>query len=99
MQKIIVAIFDTHKDSRKGTYDSLPVYLAGVQRAWNAQDGALLASLVTLQGRHVSSPCLQLEMPDNMVERMLDQPIDEIVCNHLKVLYYLTCSRKLFIST
>lgn len=65
-----------------------------MQRAWNAQDGSLVASLITLQGRHVSSHCLQLEMPDNMVERMLDQPIDEIVCNHLKVLYYLTCQRK-----
>lgn len=78
-------------------YDNLATYLNSVQRAWHAQDGQLLAALVSLSDRHTASRSLHVEMPDNMVERMLDQPIDEIVCAHLKVLYYLTCSRELFV--
>lgn len=76
-------------------FDNLATYLNSVQRAWHAQDGQLVASLVSLGGRHTPSRALHVETPDNMVERMLDQPIDEIVCAHLKVLYYLTCTREL----
>lgn len=77
-------------------YDSLGTYLNSVQRAWSAQDGNLVASFVSLRDKHVSNRSLQIEMPDNMVERMMDPPIDEIVSAHLKVLYYLTCEREDF---
>lgn len=75
-------------------YESLSTYLNNVQRAWSAQDGSLVASFVSLKDKHVSNRSLQIEMPENMVERMMDPPIDEIVSAHLKVLYYLTCERK-----
>lgn len=74
-------------------YDSLSTYLNSVQRAWSAQDGNLVAAFVSLKDKHVSNRSLQLEMPENMVERMMDPPIDEIVSAHLRVLYYLTCER------
>lgn len=76
-------------------YDNLGSYINGVQRAWSAQDGNLIASFISLKDRHVLNHNLHIEMPENMVERMLDPPIDEIVCGHLKALYYLTCERKL----
>lgn len=74
-------------------FENLSSYLNSVQRAWSAQDG-IVASLISLKDRHVLSRSLQLEMPENMVERILDSPIDDIVSSHLKVLYYLTCERK-----
>lgn len=77
-------------------FDNLSSYLNSVQRAWSAQDGRVVATLISLKDRHVLSRNLQLEMPENMVERMLDSPIDDIVSAHLKVLYYLTCERKYF---
>lgn len=74
-------------------YDSLSTYLNSIQRAWSAQDGSLVAAFVSLKDKHVSNRSLQIEMPENMVERMLNPPIDEIVSGHLKVLYHLTCER------
>ncbi|XP_037033737.1 PCI domain-containing protein 2 homolog isoform X2 [Bradysia coprophila] len=75
-------------------YESLGTYLNCVQRAWSAQDGSLVASFVSLKDKHVANRSLQIEMPENMVARMVDAPIDEIVIAHLKVLYYLTCEPK-----
>lgn len=74
-------------------YDSLNAYLNSIQRAWSAQDGSLVAAFVSLKDKHVLNRSLQIEKPDNIVERMLDPPIDEIVSAHLKALYYLTCER------
>lgn len=74
-------------------YDSLSTYLNNVQRAWSAQDGSLVAAFVSLKDKHVLNRSLQIEMPENMVERMMDPPIDEIVSSHLKVMYHLTCER------
>lgn len=78
-------------------YDSVNSYLNSVQRAWSAQDGKSVAALLSLKDKHVSNRSLQMEMPENMVERMLDPPIDEIVSAHLRVLYYLTCERNLIL--
>ena len=75
--------------------ESLNSYLNGVQRAWSSQDGHLVSSLISLKDKHIGNRNLHVEIPDNMVERILDQTIDEIVSAHLKVLYYLTCERKL----
>lgn len=74
-------------------FENLSSYLNSVQRAWLAHDGRVVATLLSLKDRHVLSRNLQLEMPENMVERILDSPIDDIVSSHLKVLYYLTCER------
>lgn len=79
-------------------YDNINSYLTAVQRCWNAQDGYLLSNFVSLQDKHVSNRHLHIELPDNMVERYLDTPLDEIVSGHLKVLYYLTCEPKNYIA-
>ncbi|XP_053950784.1 PCI domain-containing protein 2 homolog [Anastrepha ludens] len=70
-------------------FGTLQNYLSGVQRAWSAADGETLASFISLKDKHIMNRNLYVECPENTVERMLDPPIDEIVCVHLKVLYYL----------
>lgn len=66
----------------------------GIARTWHAQDGGLVAQLVSLRDRHATNTQLQNEFPENQIERLLDAPIDEIVIEHIKVLYYLSRSRK-----
>lgn len=65
-----------------------------VARTWHAQDGILMAQLLSLRDRHATNQQLQVEFPDNLVKRILDEPIDEILIEHIKVLYYLSRSRK-----
>lgn len=77
-------------------FGSLNNYLNAVHRAWSAQDGQTVASFISLNDKHIMNRNLYLEYPENAVQRQLDQPIDEIVCSHLKVLYYLGTERKLF---
>lgn len=79
-------------------FGSITTYLNAVTRTWHAQDGALVAQLVSLRDRHAINSQLQVEFPDSLVERILDAPIDEILIEHIKVLYYISRSRKLIIS-
>lgn len=72
-------------------FGTLNNYLSGVQRAWSAQDGQTVAGFVSLSDKHIMNRNLYLESPEGAVERQLDQPIDEIVAAHLKVLYYVGC--------
>lgn len=64
-------------------------YLSGVERAWFAKDGNIVASFVSLSDKHILNENLYLELPENDVENILESPIDEVVIYHLKVLYYL----------
>lgn len=75
-------------------FGSSTTYLNAVARTWHAQDGPIVAQLVSLRDRHARNPQLQIESPESMVERILDAPIDEILVEHMKVLYYLSRSRK-----
>lgn len=75
-------------------FTSLQTYLNAILRTWQAQDGKIMATLVSLRDRHATNSNLQVEYPDNSVERILDQPIDEIYAEHIKVLYYLSRTRK-----
>lgn len=75
-------------------FTSITTYLNAVARTWHAQDGALVAQLVSLRDRHATNTQLQNEFPESMVERILDAPIDEIFLEHIKVLYYLSRTRK-----
>lgn len=69
-------------------------YLNAVHRSWLAQDGDIVAAFVSLKDRHVMNRALHLESPENMVERHLHPPLDEVVSEHLKTLYWLTGERK-----
>lgn len=75
-------------------FGSLVTYLNAVARTWHAQDGAIVAQLVSLRDRHATNVSLQTESPESSIERILDSPIDEIVIEHIKVLYYLSRTRK-----
>lgn len=75
-------------------FGSIVTYLNAVARTWHAQDGTIVAQLVSLRDRHATNTNLQAESPESSIERILDPPIDEIVAEHIKVLYYLSRSRK-----
>lgn len=75
-------------------FGSISTYLNAVARTWHAQDGALVAQLISLRDRHATNSQLQIEFPESMIERILDAPIDEILVEHIKVLYYLSRTRK-----
>lgn len=75
-------------------FGSLTTYLNAVTRTWHATDGALVAQLVSLRDRHATNQQLQVEFPESLVERILDAPIDEILVEHIKVLYYISRSRE-----
>lgn len=75
-------------------FGSLATYLNAVQRTWEAQDGHLVASFLSLRDRHATNRNLHVEYPDDLVEKILDQPIDEILSAHIKVLYYLSSQRE-----
>lgn len=77
-------------------FGSIQTYLNAVSRTWHGTDGTLVAQLVSLRDRHATNPQLQVEFPESLVERILDAPIDEILVEHIKVLYYLSRSRKCF---
>lgn len=54
----------------------------------------MVATLVSVRNNHAMNPSLHLLNPENMVGRLVDAPIDEICAEHIKVLYYLSRSRK-----
>lgn len=75
-------------------FGSIQTYLNAIQRSWQAQDGTLVATFVSLRDKHALNTILHTENADNMVDRILNSPIDEVVLEHIKVLYYLSRSRK-----
>lgn len=79
-------------------FGSVATYLNAVQRTWDAQDGNLTAQLISLRDRHASNRNLQVENADNLIERILCSPIDEIVSSHVRVLYHLSAERKSFLT-
>lgn len=76
-------------------FGSITTYLNAVQRTWAAQDGCLVATFLSLRDRHATNPNLYVEYPDNLVDRIVDPPIDEILSAHIKVLYHLSSQCKL----
>ena len=66
---------------------SLNSYLSEISSAWDDYDGDAIAPLISFEDKHVLNPKLQLEDPADQVERALDEPIDDIVTHHLKVVY------------
>lgn len=67
-------------------------YLYSIKRAIDAQDGKLVADLICLRDSHVFNKSLQNSISDSQIERQLYSPFDEIVSNHLSVIYYLSSS-------
>ena len=59
-------------------------YLQKVEEAWDDYNGENLADLLSFQDNHVLKPQLQLESPEAEVERILEEPINELVAAHLR---------------
>ncbi len=66
---------------------SLTNYLKAVEHAWNDYDGESLATLLSFQDSHVTKSQLQIENPEAEVERVLDNPIDELVAAHIRAIW------------
>lgn len=64
---------------------SLTGYLAAVEQAWDDYDGDALARLVSLDDAHAkSAKILAVDNPTSAVEDSLEEPIDDIVSDHLR---------------
>ncbi|XP_044731020.1 PCI domain-containing protein 2 [Chrysoperla carnea] len=68
---------------------SINQYLQNVDKYWQQNDALFLSELLSLQNDHVLSPQLQIEEPDEIVERLVSPPFDELVASHLKCIYAL----------
>lgn len=75
-------------------FGTLNNYLSSVHRAWTNGDGDILGCYISLKDKHIMNRNLYVQNPENAVGRLLESPIDEIVCAHIKVLYYLSLERK-----
>jgi len=63
---------------------SIGSYLSAVAQAWQVYGGEELAVLLSFQDGHVNSRALHIEDPEAQVERVVDQPLDEMVAAHLR---------------
>lgn len=71
-------------------------YISTINRLWNNDDGVGVARFITLSGNHAKMSNLQLRnFDESTVSRTLVTPLDDIVINHIKVLFYLYSDRKL----
>lgn len=68
---------------------NLNQYINAILRVWDAADGYVIGKLLSLRDNHVQSSDLHLEEPERIVQRQVDSPLDELICNHLRVLFYL----------
>lgn len=75
-------------------FGTLNNYLNNISRLWHSCDGDSLSMLLSLKDKHIMNRNLCVENPENVVVRVLDSPLDEIVIAHLKALYYLSVDRK-----
>ncbi len=72
----------------RSTMLSLNGYLGQVSSAWDDYDGDALARLLSFEDPHSMSPRLRAEEdPSREVERVLEEPIDDIVSDHLRACY------------
>lgn len=73
-------------------YGDTVSYLYAIQRSWDVQNGKILADLLCLRDAHVHNKNFHSPVSNSLIERHLGSPIDEIVANHLTVIYFLTSS-------
>jgi len=63
---------------------TLNSYLSKVCNAYDDYDGKSLSNLLSFDDPHITSSRLQIQDPESAVERMLDQPLDEVVAAHIR---------------
>ena len=58
------------------------------EQAWNDYDGETLSRLISFDDRHArNSKFHKDDDPSDAVERVLEEPIDDIVSDHLRAVY------------
>ena len=72
---------------------SMSTYLGRVSESWDDYDGHSLAGLISFEDDHVMNSNLQVEDPADDVERVLEEPIDDIVCDHLRAVHEVAHGR------
>lgn len=63
---------------------SLNQYFQMLELALQDEDGLKAGELLSFQHPHIANPRLQLEKPESHVQRVFDQPYDELVAAHLR---------------
>ncbi|KAJ3666922.1 hypothetical protein Zmor_002345 [Zophobas morio] len=72
------------------TFMSVAHYLQLVEKYWRSQDGAKIATYLSLRHEHAGYANYHVESPEGIVERFLTTPIDELVVLHLKCLFAIS---------
>ncbi|XP_030757892.1 PCI domain-containing protein 2 [Sitophilus oryzae] len=62
-------------------------YLQIIERAWRSCNGQTLSIFLSIRHDHAKLKNYHIESPENIVEKFLPAPIDELVVYHLKCLY------------
>jgi len=63
---------------------SLNGYLSRIASCYDNYDGDNLATLLSFDDSHISNSRLQVQEPENAVERILEPPLDEMTAAHLR---------------
>ncbi|XP_072142659.1 PCI domain-containing protein 2 isoform X2 [Dermacentor andersoni] len=64
-------------------------YLQQIDEALQQGRGKKAAELLSCKHAHSASSRLHVEDPEPVVQRVMDTPWDEVVCQHLRCLYYM----------
>lgn len=72
------------------TFMNLSNYLQILDRSWRSHNGQTLSQFLSLRHDHAKYKNYQVENPENIVEKFLQSPLDELVIYHLKCLYAIS---------
>jgi len=67
-------------------------YINSLIRIWDAGSGKDIARFVSLRDNHITYQDLYKEYPERYIDRSIQQPFDEVVTCHIRVLFYLSRS-------
>ncbi|XP_057666233.1 PCI domain-containing protein 2 [Diorhabda carinulata] len=71
------------------TFMTVAHYLQILDKSWRNLDGNKVALFISLRHEHAKFPNYQVEQPDRIVNKFLTSPLDDLVCLHLRCLFYI----------
>ncbi|KAF7287938.1 hypothetical protein GWI33_000003 [Rhynchophorus ferrugineus] len=72
------------------TFMNVANYLQIIDRSWRSCNGQTVSMFVSIRHDHAKYRNYYIENPENMVEKFLPAPVDELVIYHLKCLYAIS---------
>lgn len=72
------------------TFINVANYLQIIDRAWRACNGQTISIFISIRHEHAKFKNYYIEHPQNMVEKFLPAPIDELIVYHFKCLYAMS---------